>query len=61
MNYNWIVTPEPKTTRELLFLVHPDDLQDEAAQDAFADDVADGIVALVEAERARQGLPPLTD
>lgn len=50
-----------KPTRELALLVHPDDVKEQAGQDALVESVADGIVEAVQAERKRQGLPALTD
>lgn len=52
---------KPTPSRELAFVVHPDDVKTEADEDAFADEIADGIVKMVDAERQRQGLPPLTE
>lgn len=51
---------EKKPSRELAFVVHPDDVKTPADEDAFANEISDGIVKLVDEERKRQGLPPLT-
>ena len=48
-----------KHGRENKYLEHPDDLEDEGAQDKFANRIADDLIALVNAHRKREGLQPL--
>jgi hypothetical protein len=50
---------EKKTRRELVRLVGPEGLKTEEQRKAFAEGIADDLLPLVQAERKRQGLPPL--
>jgi uncharacterized protein YkwD len=48
-----------KTTRELAFLKSAASLKTPEQRKAFVDDVTSRLLAEVQAERKRQGLPPL--
>ena len=48
-----------QTSRELVALSTPDDVQTAAGRKGFIDQVAEVLVPLVNAARARRGLPPL--
>jgi hypothetical protein len=52
--------PEPGPSRELTSLVGPADLDTPEKRKAYAGTLTDEILDLVQAERKRQGLPPLT-
>lgn len=55
------VPTQPKAPGTVpVFLEHPDDLKTEEAQDAIANSMADAFVEAVNAERIRQGRPPLS-
>jgi hypothetical protein len=49
-----------KSSRQLTRLVGSDDLKTAEQRETFAAELADEVVAAVQAERKRQGLPPLT-
>lgn len=54
------MAPRKKTPgREAAFVEHPDDLAKPEAQKDLADSVADGVIAHVNAQRAKAGKPPL--
>ncbi|HSY22756.1 MAG TPA: hypothetical protein VK841_11605 [Polyangiaceae bacterium] len=48
-----------QTSRELVALSTPDDVQTAGGRKGFVDHLAVVLVPLVNAERARRGLPPL--